>query len=120
MDKLSAVVLLLILAGCGGRAAPRELVVTPNCSRPAPLENASDRADPGAYVDEYVVLLREGSDVSAEGRRLARKHGFAVAETFTLIPAFAAGLDPPTVAALRCEPAVQSVEFSRTNVPPPA
>ncbi|HEY8180609.1 MAG TPA: hypothetical protein VII32_00100, partial [Thermoanaerobaculia bacterium] len=94
-------------------------IVQPTCADPAPLSNPNSRLFPGRLVDDYIVLLKFGFNVNVEGTRLAEKHNFAIQEFFTIIPAFVASLDGPKVAALRCEPSVQIIEFSHTNIPPP-
>ncbi len=94
-------------------------IVQPKCADPAPLSDPNHRAYPGRLVDDYVVLLKFGFNVNVEGPRLAQKHQLTIQEFFTIIPAFGASLHAETVAALRCEPSVENVEFSHTNIPPP-
>lgn len=119
MRILPVALALLLVAACGKSPTEPDPITSPLCANPAPLLNANNRAFPDRVVDEYLVLLREGSNVNAESARLAARYGFTVQETFTITPSFVAMLDPGVVARLRCETLVQTVEFSRTNIPPP-
>ena len=91
-----------------GVAAP------PGCSDPAELYSAFD---PRIYEHfpraiTYVVVFHWSVESQPEANRLADLYGFEVRVTFeAAIKAFAANLSPWTVAALRCEPAVDYIEF---------
>ena len=65
------------------------------------------------------MAFKTGYSAQAEATRLAQKYGFTVTSVFTIISGFAARLPSSTVTSLRCESSVASVEFSRTNIPPP-
>jgi hypothetical protein len=86
------------------------------CASPAPLQL---NVEPLEAREVFVVLFVEGTDAQAEAEALSAEYGFAVSDVFTLIPAFAASLSQPEVAALRCYPPVQAVEQSRSDTPPP-
>ena len=120
MTRTLGIATLLLLVACG-KSSPLEPdnVIGPQCASPAPLINENNRAHPDRIIDEYIVLFRQGTNTSAESSRLASKYGFTVKEIFTIIPAIAADLHPDVVAKLRCEPSVQTIEFSKTNIPPP-
>lgn len=97
-------------------AAPFEV---PACTNPAPLLGLDSRAFPGRDPDEYIVRLHEGIDTDHEAQRLAATYGFQITSTFQLVSAFSANLSAATVAKIRCEASVASVEFAQTNIPPP-
>jgi hypothetical protein len=79
----------------------------PPCSDSAPLLGAYNPAAPG-----YMVQFRDGVDAAAEAALLADRYGFVVDIVYQAGPkGFAAKLSSATVAVLRCEPAVSSIEY---------
>jgi len=112
--------LVLTLAACG--KTPTEpsgdLIVQPQCSNPASLFGAENRRYPDRYIDEYAVAFKFGTDANTEALRLARKYHFRITNMYT-VPGFLASLTPTTVAALRCEPSVQNVQFAHSLTPLP-
>jgi len=79
----------------------------PPCSDPAPLLGTYNPAAPG-----YMVQFHDSVDAAAEAALLADRYGFVVSIVYQSAPkGFAAQLSPATVAVLRCEPAVASIEY---------
>lgn len=82
----------------------RELV--PPCADSVPLLGTYNPAAPG-----YMVEFRDSVDAAAEAALLADRYGFTVQSLYQAAPkGFAAQLSPATVAVLRCESAVASIE----------
>jgi hypothetical protein len=79
----------------------------PPCADSAPLLGTYNPAAPG-----YMVQFRDGVDAAAEAALLADRYGFVVDIVYQAGPkGFAAKLSSATVAVLRCEPAVASIEY---------
>ena len=87
---------------------PSAVVLNPPCSVPAPLLGKFDRRAPG-----YIIMLRKGFFASDEGSRLALKHGFTPSFVGTRSRIFSGNFEPTTIAALRCEPSVELIEFNQ-------
>ena len=79
---------------------------------------AEIRAYPDHFFDDYAVAFKYGTKGEVEAPRLARKYNFRI-QTQIFTVGFLAALDPKTVAALRCESSVQSVQFGHTLTPLP-
>jgi peptidase inhibitor I9 len=78
----------------------------PPCSDSAPLLGTYNPAAPG-----YMVQFHESVDATAEAALLGDRYGFVVSLVYQSAPkGFAAQLSPATVAVLRCEPVVASIE----------
>jgi hypothetical protein len=83
----------------------------PPCADSAPLIGSYTPAVPG-----FLVRLRDSVDATFEAALLADRYGFVVGAVFqTPVAAFAADLPPATVAVLRCEPAVVSIDGTRLS-----
>ncbi len=79
----------------------------PPCSDSAPLLGTFDPAAPG-----YIVRFRDSVNADSEATLLAERYGFTVQSVYQVtIKGFAAQVSRPTVAVLRCEPAVASVSY---------
>jgi hypothetical protein len=79
----------------------------PPCSNSAPLLGTYNPAAPG-----YMVQFHDNVDAAAEAALLGDRYGFVVSIVYQSAPkGFAAQLSPATVAVLRCEPAVASIEY---------
>ena len=84
-------------------------IVEPDCAEPAPMALAADPAG------GWIVTVRQAFDPATTAAELASRLGFTV--TSVLSWGFIADLDPITVAALRCEPAVERLDQSSARVP---
>ena len=86
-------------------------MAVPPCADSAPLI--------GSYVPTvagFLIRLRDSVDAAAVAMLLADRYGFAVSAVYqTPIKAFDANLPPSTVAVLRCEPAVVSIDGTRLS-----
>ena len=79
----------------------------PPCADSAPLLGTYNPAGP-----EYIVQFHDGVDAAAGAALLADRYGFVVNIVYLSAPeGFAAQLSPGTVAVLRCEPVVASIEY---------
>lgn len=79
----------------------------PPCSDSAPLLGTYDPAAPG-----YIVQFHDSVNAAAEAARLAALYGFTTTFVYqAALKGFAAQLSPATVAVLRCEPTVASIEY---------
>jgi len=59
-----------------------------------------------------MVQFHDNVDAAAEAALLGDRYGFVVSIVYQSAPkGFAAQLSPATVAVLRCEPAVASIEY---------
>ena len=59
------------------------------------------------------MLFHDSLDANAETARLAARYGFATRNVYdTLVRGFTAEMSPSTLAALRCEPSVRSVDYN--------
>src|SRR5262249_2801016 len=84
-------------------------VVTPPCPHAAPLRNQYDGA-PG-----YFVTFKDGvSDPRATAAALAKKYHFNY-QQYSWGSLFIRSISPVTLAELRCDPRVESVEFNVTT-----
>lgn len=95
--------------------SPRQTVfhrmAVPPCADSAPLIGSYTPAVPG-----FLVRLRDGVDATFEAALLADRYGFVVSAVYqTPIKAFDANLPPATVAVLRCEPVVVSIDGTRLS-----
>jgi len=97
----------LILSGTSGCAATSSYRdIRPPCEAPALLQGKFDSRAPS-----FLIRLRPVADVTSVARDLAIRYGVA------LRPVFSAGstiitvgsMTPETVAALRCDPAVEAI-----------
>ena len=87
----------------------RQLV--PPCADSAPLIGSYTPVVPG-----FLIRLRDSVDAVAEAALLGDRYGFVVRAVYqTPIKAFGADLTPATVAVLRCEPAVVSIDGTRLS-----
>src|SRR5213594_2437721 len=90
------------------RAARFVRSLQPACSNPAPLLLVRCSA-PG-----YIVRFKSGTDPNAVASILAGRYGFTVAsiysEQYTGFPGFYAIISLQSVALLRCEPSVETIE----------
>lgn len=96
-----------VFAIAAGEAPERPFdILEPECAEPASLALTQH---PG---DAWVVSLHPEFDPSDTATELASRYGFSV---ITVLGSgfVAAALDAPTVAALRCEPAVERLDQSR-------
>jgi hypothetical protein len=83
---------------------------TADCSTPAPLLG---RADPKA--GGYIVQFRDGVAVQPEVDRLAAKYKFTARHVYqSALRGFSAELTVATLAGIRCEASVVSVEYDGT------
>ena len=111
-----AVVFCLASLGCGN-VAPTEPAL--RCASPAPLLAPSTCANPNAAVDEFIVRLKDGTDLRAEATRLGQKYGFTP-EFFGSLPNyFGAHLTRAAFVEMQCESTVAQFQCSNTNIPPP-
>jgi hypothetical protein len=85
--------------------APQILV--PACAAPRPLLGTYDPRAPG-----YIVVYVTGTNVSLLTRQFAAKYGFEPKFVWEVaLLGFASGLSPEAVAGLRCESAVDYIEY---------
>jgi hypothetical protein len=82
-----------------------DLVVTPQCSDPAPLIFADPERGP--VRPGWIIAYEAGTDTKTVTPALAAKYGFT--PTFTIGIFVAANLTPEMIAGLRCEPPVRSI-----------
>lgn len=103
-NRVAIGVLVLTVNGCREVADPRPGL----CAEPAPVTGSLDPAAPG-----FIVGYREGVGVVSETDRLASKYGFTPSFVYTVaFRGFAAILTPDTVASLRCEASILSIEHN--------
>ncbi len=111
--RIPALAAVVLLVACGDHVArivepPPAVVVTPACTSPAPLLGKADLRIP----DSYIVAFHSGTDALATTTALEQKYGFASRHVYSVaIQGFAATLSPEVVAGIRCEPAVDLVEY---------
>ena len=110
--RIPVVAAFVLVAACGeggGRIVePLHEVVTPSCTSPARLLGYPDPRLP----DSYLVAFHAGTDAAATAAALEQKYGFRAKSVWTsAIQGFAATLTSNIVAGLRCEPAVDLVEY---------
>ena len=79
-----------------------DLVVTPQCTNPAPIIYP-----PGIVRPGWIITYKTGTDTKTVTPALAAKYGFK--PTFTIGIFVAANLTPQMIAGLRCEPQVHSI-----------
>jgi hypothetical protein len=78
----------------------------PPCSDSVPLLGTYDPRAPG-----YIIRFQDSVDAVTEAARLAARYGFVTTFVYRVaIKGFAANLSPATVAVLRCEPSIASIE----------
>ena len=81
-------------------------VLAPPCESPAPLLGIWNPAAP-----RYIVAFQDTVDVRPEVGRLAARYGFQPRHVYEhVLGGFSAALRPQTLADLRCEPSVRSVQ----------
>ncbi len=97
-------------AACTESASP----VEPDCKNPAPL-----LGEPGPRMVGYVVLFHDDVDAFGETARLARVYQIEPTYVTDFIPVFFASFSDDVRDRLRCEPAVQQVEYDQSGTPPP-
>jgi hypothetical protein len=79
-----------------------DLVVTPQCTNPAPVLFPQGIVRPG-----WIIAYKTGTDTKTVTPALMAKYGFK--PTFTIGIYVAAHLTPEMIAGLRCEPPVHSI-----------
>jgi hypothetical protein len=91
-----------------GISGNRASLIAPPCADPAPITNSHDPT-----VQGYIVSFRDGTDAAVESARLAEVHGFSLRHVFASpsLRGFSADMSPSSLAAVRCEERVESVEF---------
>ena len=94
----------LLIAAC----ASGPVVVEPVCKSPAPLYGKYDRTAPG-----YLIALDAATTESAI-ERLRATYGLQQPWNSMTRLVFAEHLTPTTIASLRCEPEVRSVNYNAT------
>lgn len=90
--------------GTATRGTP-DLVVTPQCSDPAPLVFADPAKGP--VRPGWIIAYKAGTNTQTVTPALAAKYGFT--PTFTIGIFVAANLTPEMIAGLRCEAPVRSI-----------
>jgi hypothetical protein len=111
MRPLGLLSLVLVL-GCDRTSViepvpPTVQIVTPPCEGPAPLLGQFD-----PQVPAYIVVYRDGTDAELETGRLSVKYGFQPRFVYThALTGFSAELTAQVVAEMRCETAVDYVQF---------
>lgn len=108
MRVVCLVMFVGVVAGCGESAlAPDPNVMAPPCVAPAPLGGEFDPRAP-----HFIVVYKDGIESSDETPRLAERYGFTPRFVYTYaLEGFSAALEPEVLAAIRCEPSVQYVEY---------
>jgi hypothetical protein len=106
LPALLVAVLTTIGASRGGRQL-RIAFLGQVCFHPAPLHGKFDPRAPG-----YIVIFRRGMDAKDETERLEADYGFSATWVWTITPGFSAGLDESVRDMLRCEPAVEFIEYN--------
>jgi hypothetical protein len=106
---------LLLLLACSAAACGHDpsgpdprFVTIPSCLNPAPLRGERDARVP----DQYIVVFHDGVDPAATAATLAARYGFQTRHVYEhALLGFSAAMDQATVARLRCEASVKTVDY---------
>ena len=106
--RLSAIRVVLIFSACCASAAPD--VVPPDCEKPAPLEGQWHKETPG-----YLVAINRGwLPARLRVAVLEWKYNFRADGVYRSGRGFfVSGMQPTSLAALRCDAAIRYIEFNR-------
>jgi hypothetical protein len=99
-----ATLMLLSVSGCAETGPYRDM--RPSCKAPARLQGHFDSRAPG-----FVIELRPTADASSVADDLATRYGFPVRPLYPAdsLIITTGSMTPRAVAALRCDPAVETI-----------
>jgi hypothetical protein len=113
MSRIRSFPTILIAAallGCGSTGpTAADLPLEPSCGNRAALSG-----NPADLSPRYIVAFHQETDARRETARLAATYGFRPERVFAVgFKGFAADLTPAVLGELRCEPAVDFVEYNQ-------
>lgn len=110
--KTRALLLLLACSAAACESSPAgpdpRFVITPSCSRPAPLHGQPDSRIP----DQYIVVFKDGVNAPATASSLAAEYGFQTRYVWEhALLGFSAVMSKEAVAGVRCESSIKYIAF---------
>jgi hypothetical protein len=111
MRILAAVLTAAALAACSGGPTDADAALEKrgglvSCNDPAPLNGTPDPRTAGSYI----VVFEDSVNAAAATARMAQTYGFQPAHVYEhALKGFAARLEDPQLAGVRCEPETRYV-----------